>query len=413
MPISTHTQAVRKINDGAARAVPDVLPSRFIFTQDQFPAISDFIPAEAMPEIGPGQPTIQIPGKIATRKTHQIQPKAYDFGVRQTEFEANAIQTSWTAGSTSNLTLVSTSGLKPYSLLKNRTTLAVYQVASVTSGTVVTAYPIAIGQGDGTPGDATAAALADVAVGEKFDFLGSAYPDGATLQTPYYVEPTERSNYMQFHVDEVEIGMLAKARQLFPDNENGYGMDMKTAAIHHNEGRERAFLFGESSLATVNGELIHTMLGLEGWCTTEHDAGGSITMDEWRTVIMPKVAEYGGQGTFKSVTGNAVMSAFDGLLEAKIETGMDQRTMGPLARTIRSSLGDVLLRGSQPMNERSGEIFIYRPETAIRMVLDGFDMKLYQDLAPNNILKDTGAWMTCETVIFHNPENITKVINVA
>lgn len=400
--IGSFTNAVRLINDAAARAVPHVLPERHVFTQYLFPFISTFFDVSD-PKLGPGQQKFKTPGSVASRSTYQIQPKIYDFGTMVTNFTTNGSAVQAVADTDSTIVLTVTTGIRKYDLLRNRRTGAVIQARSVSGFTVT--YR-------GFTGGSVGGGLDAINAGDKYDFVGNAYPDGATLQAGNKGEPTERSNYIQFHVDETDIGWLAQKRKLYPDEMNSHQTDELTNAIRHNEGRERAFLFGAGDLVTIAGELIHAMKGLDAWSDVEYDAGGSITMDEWRTVISPIVFQAGGGGRKKGLAGNTVLSAFDALLDGKTVFQKPTDEYSIRLKTVEAASGIVDLMGSQPMHEREGEVFFYDPDLMTRLYLDGFDTVMLDGLAPNNVLKMTNGLFTCETLLVHNPESIVKVTNI-
>lgn len=403
MTIGTFTQAVRLVNDVSSRAVPHVLPDRHLFSGYLFPFITDFFDVSD-PKLGPGQQKFKMPGKIKSMITHQIQPKLYDFGSMPTQFETNGAQATITADTDFTIVMVAVTGLRKYAMLRNRRTGAQIQVRSVSSLTV-TARPWA----GGLASDGVDAILA----GDKYDFVGYAYPDGATLITGNTTEPTERSNYLQFHVTETDIGILAERRKAFPDSSNGGNMDEMLNAMQHNEGRERAFLFGEGKLGTLASETIHTMKGLDAWSDIEWDFGGSLTMDEWRMVGAPKVYQAGGGGVKKAVAGNTVLSVLDNILDGKVMVTDPGRSEYKIRlKTVGAAAGDVTFMGSQPMNEREGEFFAYDVDLMTRLHMEGLDMTLMTDLAPNNVLKTTNAYLTCETLLVHNPDSIFKGTNI-
>ena len=399
---STFAQAVRKINDASARAVPHVLPERHLFTQHLFPFISQFFDISG-PDLGPGQQKFKTPGSIASKMTNHIQPKLYDFGTMPTSFTTAGAAVQATADTNATIALAAVTGLRSYDLLKNRRTGAVIQVRSV-SGTTVT-YRGAFGGSAGGGLDA-------INNLDKYDFVGNSYPDGATLQNGNTVEPVERSNYLQIHVTETDLGWFAAKRKLFPDEGNGNSTDELANAIRHNEGRERAFLFGRGGTITIASELIHAMNGLEEISSLEYDAGGTITMDEWRLTIAPLVFSGGGGVIKKGLCGNTVMSVFDALLEGKVMFNSPRGEYDMHLTEIGAPAGKVKLMGSQPMQEREGEIIFYDPDLMTRFYLEGFDTVLFEDMAPNNVLKTSNALITAETVLVHNPDSIYKVTNI-
>lgn len=399
---ATFSQAVRKINDASARAVPHVLPERHFFTQYLFPFISQFFDVTE-PKLGPGQQKFKDPGTIRSIVTNHIQPKLYSFGTMPTAFESSGTAAQATADTDATVALTAVTGLRKYDLLRCRRTGAVIQFRSVSTLTV-TYRPYA--------GGIVGGGLDAIVAGDKFDFCGNSYPDGATLQTGNTTEPVERSNYLQAHVTETDLGWFAAKRKLFPDQANGNDSDELANFIRHNEGRERAFLFGVGGLITIASELIHAMNGLETISTLQYDAGGSITMDEWRTTIAPLVFSGGGGGMRKGLAGNTVLSAFDSLLEQKVVLNTPRDKYSIRLKELDAPAGTVELMGSQPMNEREGEILFYNPDTLTRLHLEGFDTVLFENMEPGNVLKTTNALITLETVLSDNPDDIYQVTNV-
>lgn len=399
---ATFSQAVRKINDASARAVPHVLPERHIFSQYLFPFISDLIDVTE-PKLGPGQQKFKTPGKIKRLPSYHIQPKQYAFGTMPTNFESSGTAAQATADTNSTIALTVATGLRPYDFLRNRRTGAQIQVRSV-SGTTVTYR--------GFAGGTVGGGLDAINAGDKFDFVGNAYPDGATTQNGNTTEPVEYSNYMQPHVTETDLGWFAAKRKLYPDQMNGNDTDELTNAIRHNEGRERAHLFGQGGMVTIAGELIHAMNGLDNMSALEYDAGGTITMDEWRTTIAPLVFTGGGGGMRKGVAGNTVLSAFDALLDGKVVFNAPRDQYSIRLKELDAPAGTVKLMGSQPMNEREGQILFYDPDILTSLYLEGFDTVMFQDMAPNNVLKTQNALITVETLLCPNPDTIYSVTNI-
>lgn len=398
---ASFSQAVRKINDASARAVPHVLPERNVFTQHLFPFVSQFFDMTP-PKLGEGQSKFKTPGMIRSIPTYQIQPKAFAFGTMATSFTATGTAAAATADTNATVTLAAVTGLRPYDFLRNRRTGAQIQVRSVSSLTL-TYRGFAGGSGGG---------LDAIAIGDVFDFVGNSYPDGATTQNGNTTEPVERSNYLQAHVTETDLGWFAAKRKLYPDQMNGNDTDELVNAIRHNEGRERAFLFGQGGLVTIASELIMAMSGLTVLSTLEYDAGGNITMDEFRNTIAPFVFQGGGGGVRKGVTGNTVLSAFDSLMDGKVVYQEPKDEYAIKCRKFDAPAGRIELLGSQPMNEREGEIVFYNPDTLTRLYLEGFDTVLFEGMAPENVLKTSNALITVETILEPNLDNITHVTNV-
>lgn len=399
---ATFSTTVRKINDASARAVPHVLPERHVFSQHLFPMISQFFDVTD-PKLGPGQQKFQAPGKIRSIPTHHIQPKVFAFGTMPTSFETDGTAVQSTADTNNSILMKAATGLRPYDLLRNRRTGATVQVRSV-AGLTVTFR--------GFAGGVVGGGLDAIVAGDKYDFTGNAYPDGATLQTGNTTEPVERSNYLQPHVTETDLGWFAEKRKLYPDSMNGNATDELTNFIRHNEGRERAHLFGQGGLVTIAGELIHAMNGLDTMSDLEYDAGGNITMDEWRTTIAPIVFAGGGGGMRKALGGNTVLSAFDSLMDGKVMFNDSKDEYSIRLKKLDAPAGKVELMGSQPMNEREGQILFYFPDGLTHLYLDGFDTVLFEGMNPGNALKTSNALISVETLLCPNPDEIVSITNV-
>lgn len=399
---ASFSQAVRKINDASARAVPHVLPERHIFSQHLFPFTSQ-LTGGPDPKLGPGQQKFRGPGKIKSIPTHQIQPKVFAFGTMPTNFQTTGTAVQSTADTNATIAMVSATGLRPYDLLRNKRTGAQIQVRSV-SGLTVTFR--------GFAGGLVGGGLDAINAGDAYDFVGNSYPDGATLQNGNTTEPVERSNYLQAHVTETDMGWFAAKRKLYPDQMNGGDTDEMVNAMRHQEGRERAFLFGQGGLVTIASELIMAMSGLTVLSTLEYDAGGTITMDEFRNTIAPFVFQGGGGGMRKGVAGNTVLGVFDSLMDGKVVFTEPKDEYAIRCRKLGAPAGNVEVMGSQPMNEREGEIVFYNPDTLTHLYLEGFDTVLFEGMAPENVLKTSNALISVETILEPNLDNITHVTNV-
>lgn len=405
MAIGSFTQAVQLATSSQARAVPHVLPDRHIFSQHLFPFISTFFNVDE-PSLGPGQQKFKMPGQIKSMRTWVLQPKLYDYGTLPTSFTANGSVAALTADTNTNLTLTATTGLRKYAKLKNRSTGAVVQVQSVTSSTVVVVR--------GFAGGAASNGLDAIGATDKFDFIGYAYPDGAQTQIGNRVTPQERSNYLELDITETDIGIMAERFKLFPNSSNGHEDNKIVNAIQHNEGRERRMLFGElrDDSTTINGETITAMKGLDAWSDVEYDAGGSLTMDEYRLAVAPVIFQAGGGARKKGLGGNTFMSVFDNLLDGKVVYQTPPDKLGVRVKTVEAAAGIVDLMGSQPMHEREGTGIFYDPELMTRFYLEGLDMALMNDVGPSDYMRKRDAFVTCETLLVHNPDSIVIINNV-
>lgn len=400
--IGSFSSAVRLVEASAARAVPDVSPFRHIFTKHQFPMISQFFDVGGV-NLGPGQVKFKEPGSITSKVTQHMLPKVYGFGTMPTSFEITTGYAALTSDVASNVVLTTANnGLRKYATLINRTTKASVIVQSVSGATISV---------KGAGGGAAADGLDASAAGQMLDFAGYAYPDGATLVQGNTHEPTAYENVIQFHVTETDLGMLAAKRALFPDNTNSNETDKLINFIQHNEGRERAMLFGQYIYRTITSELITGMKGLDGWSDVEYDVGGQLTLDELRQAVSPTIFQ-GGGGMRKSVCGNTVLSVLDGLMDAKLMFDLPKNEYDVQCRGVTVPMGKLKFMGSQPMNERDGEAWFFDPDLLTRYHFEGLDATVINDLAPNNVLKTTSGIFTAETLLTENPEHIVKITGI-
>ena len=58
------------------------------------------------------------------------------------------------------------------------------------------------------------------------------------------------------------------------------------------------------------------------------------------------------------------------------------------------------------------EMIIYNPDTLERHYLPNFDTVYFDDMAPNNVLKETSAYITVETLLPMNVNDITHIIGI-
>lgn len=407
MPTPTFAAAPRLAGSASSLWVPSVLKNRHIFTRDQFPFINLFgNPDVQGDDQGMGNTSVKSAGGglIKSEVDYSMNPKSYDFGKLPTNFTATTSVGAGSVGSTSALVLDQVKGLKKYDLLKNRTTKAVLQVSSVSSLTA-TCYPMAGGAaGDGTDAWTT---------NDVWDKIGSAYPDAATVNNGFRQDPAVNSNYMQFHVNEVSKGILADKLKLFPMQDNSFETDRMSAQINHNQARELAMLFSVAPSAgsiTVNGEQVYMMNGLEGLSTLSLDVGGSVTWDELKLAIMPYIQQAGG-GDSHMFGGNTVMSSIYGFTEEKLITQMDTKTFGVETQAIRTPMGKLILHGSQPFQQQEGRAVVFKPQNLVRRFLPNLDAVYMKGLANNNVLQDTEAWLTAETLLPQNPDSIIWLTN--
>lgn len=407
MATPTFAAAPRLAGSASSLWVPSVLKNRHIFTRDQFPFINLFgSPDVQGDDQGMGNTSVKSAGGglIRSEVDYSMNPKSYDFTKASTFFTTSSAVGAGTAGSTCALVLTGVTGLKKYDLLKNRTTKAVLVVNSVSSLTA-TCYPVSGGvAGDGV--DAWSS-------GDIYDKVGSAYPDGATVNNGFRQDPAVNQNWMQFHVNEVSKGILADKLKLFPMQDNSFESDRMTAQIMHNQARELAMLFGVAPAAgsiTAGGDQIYLQNGLEGLSTLALDVGGTVTWDELKLVIMPYVQQAGG-GDAHMMGGNTAMSSIYGFTEEKLITQMDTKEYGVETQAIRTPMGKLILHMSQPFQQQEGRAVCFKPQNLVRRFLPNLDTVYMKGLANNNVLQDTEAWLTCETLLPQNPDSIIWLTN--
>jgi len=407
MSLATFAAAPRLAGSASAQWVPSVLKNRHIFTRDQLRFLN-MLGAPDVPgdQQGMGNSSIKSAGGglIRSEVDYSMNPVSYDYNKMPTQYTPTAGGTTSGAGATFVLPLGSVSGLKKYSQLKNRVTKAQVMVNSV-SALNATCYPLSGGAaGDGT--DAWSAT-------DVWDAIGTGYPDGATVGNGFRTDPVKNQNYMHFHVNEVSKGILADKLKLFPMQDNAFETDSMVAQIQHNQDREQAFLFSVAPAAgsiTVNGDQIYMMNGLEGLSTLSLDCGGSVTWDELKLVIMPYLQQAGG-GDVQLMAGNTVLSSIFGFTEQKLITNMDQATFGVKTKSLQAPMGDIILHPSQPFQSREGQAVAFKPENLVRRFLPNLDTTYMKGLANNNVLQDTEAWLTCETLLAQNPDSIVFLTN--
>jgi len=403
---NTFSNAVALSSDQSSNWVPEHEPLAHIITQASLGFLTLLGNEDIMTDAMFKKTNIKrIPSLIKSVQSNSMNPKVDQYVSLPMEFEANAAATSMTAGSDKSVTFVATGGMKKYDLLKNRTTGAVIIVISITSATVAVIQPFA----GGTSTDGSD----DIASGQKFDLTGAAYIDGATFGEGHVATPAQNDNYQQFTVDEYGVGILRKQLHLFPGETNQMEVNRLNARIAHNRKRELAFLFGVKAANTVvdTAATIYSMNGLTGLSTREVDAGGSLTMDELNKVIMPDIAQY-GTGEFHAMCGNTPLAVFANIAKDFIRTTQQEQTLGNRIERIRTTLADIVLHGTDPMNNRTGEMLFFIPALLERKYLGNLNSVHLSDVSANNVMKDTGAYATCETLIPRNEDVIVTLTGV-
>ena len=403
LSIGSIEQAAQLALASPTRIMPHVLKDRFAFSGDLLPFTALITPTE--PKMGPGQQPMRIPGSraIGSRMTKDIQPKVQAYGTAPSSYECGSDLAALTADTNASLTLASTKALKKYSTIRNRRTGATVQVQSVTSTTVVVVRGFAGGSGN--------LGLEAHVSGDKYDYTGDIYPDGAQTQTGLRHDPDQYSNYLSLHVTETDRGLVGERLALYPSGTNGNEENLLLNARRHNEGRERRFLFGDyrDYSATINGEYITAAKGLENMSTVEYDCEGVLTLDEMRMSVMPIIFSAGGGSKKMGLAGNTFLSVLDTLLDGKVEYSTPPEALSVRLKEFRSAVGSVEFAGSQPMHEREGTAIFYDPDLLIRFVVEGLDMVFFQDVGPGDKLLTRDSYITCETILSPNPDHIAVI----
>lgn len=347
-----------------------------------------------------------VPALIKSERTNTMEPKIDTYVTLPVKFKADGAETGLSSGSTAALDLDSTEGLKKYDLLRDRSTGSVVRVDSITSSTIVSVYPHA----GGTSGDGSD----DIADNADFDVIGSAYPDGSNFGNGLTSTPDQESNYMQFHVTEYGIGKLAEQQHRFPGENNQEATFRMNALIRHNRARENAFIFGKKAANTsVSAEgTVYSMDGLVGLSSRTINAGGAITMDEWNLAIMPEIVKLGGSGDLRAITGYQPLATFGNIARDYIRTSQEDKVFGNLVERIRTSVGDLTLHASQPMDDRNGEIIVFNPQLLKRKYLGELNNIHVESVQTQNAIKKTNAYLTAETLLPRNKDSIVTVTNI-
>ncbi len=137
-----------------------------------------------------------------------------------------------------------------------------------------------------------------------------------------------------------------------------------------------------------------------------------MTMDEYRMAAAPTSFQAGGGSRKKGLAGNTFLSVFDNLLDGKVVYQTPPDKLGVRVKTVEAAAGVVDLMGSQPMHEREGTAIFYDPELMTRFYLEGLDMALMTEVGPSDYLRKRDAYVTCETLLVHNPDSIVIINNV-
>lgn len=402
----TVAQAIKAVEDGSSFWVPEHEPFAHIVSQDELGFIAllgvEDLDFKSMMNKSNFK---KVPALIPSEKSNSMKPEIEQYIPYATAFKANGAVGVFTAGTAQNLTLDSTAGLKKFDVLKNRRSGASVWVSAVSSATVVSVKGFAGGSNSG---------LDAIVDNDDFDLIGSAYNDGATFTTGLNQVPATAYNYMQFHNDEYGQGVLNQQQHQYPGETNQFDTARMLCRLNHNRKRELAFLFGDrvANEDVVSGSTVYAMHGLTGLSSRSFDAGGSLTWDEFTTVIHPEIAKFGG-GDFHAMTGNLPLAVLSNLAQEMVRTTPKDMTWGNKVERIRAPLGDVVLHGTRPMNDRVGEMQFFQPQMLKRKYLGALNSVHVKNIGPRNAASTIHGYMTAETLVSRNSEVINEVTNVA
>jgi hypothetical protein len=386
--------------------VPEHEPYANLITQKRFGFLALLGNTDVSPEAKFDKTNFnEVPGLIGSSPSNSVQPKIDQYLTLPTEFTngASAV-TGWVAGTAKNVTLVSTAGIKAYDVLTDRATGSEISVVSVTSSTVVSAKPLAGGvSGNGTD---------DIAAGATLD-LGSAWVDGATFGDGLRSTPETDYNYMQIQVDEYGEGLFIADNKYYPGQNSRLDVLRDQTRVLHNQKRELRMLFGSRSAnTTVNSTgTIFTAAGLTGFSNRAIDAGGSVTLDEWNSEIMPDVTQYGG-GDYHAMVGSKATAVWSKLAYGQIRTDPSDMKYGNRVRRVLSDYEEITLHGTDPMDKRPGEMLMFQPKLIQRKHFPKFNSVHLPEIQARNTAKKVNAYATVECIIPRNKDVIVTVEGV-
>lgn len=129
--------------------------------------------------------------------------------------------------------------------------------------------------------------------GDDLVIIGSAYEEGSDMPTPVSYSPTNLFNYTQIFRTPLSITRTAKKTRMRTGDT--YEEAKREALQLHGIEMEKAFIWGQRSLATRNGQLYRQTRGMKTWITTNTaDLGGTVTEPEWDGK-MEEAFRYGSQ----------------------------------------------------------------------------------------------------------------------
>lgn len=195
-------------------------------------------------------------------------------------------------------------------------------------------------------GEVAAAAMAD---DEPVLITGSAYEQGSDVPSAVSYDPTEHKNYVQTFRESLaltRIGMRTRYR-----TGDAYEQAKLDALEQISIKMEKAFLWGQQNVATINGQLIYTMKGLTRFISTNvfTPAGGNITEDLMDT-YMEDAFKY-GSGDKLALVGGKFLNALNSLLKGKVTINVvpGNEVYGMRVREYITAVGGVLYIKLHPL----------------------------------------------------------------
>jgi hypothetical protein len=403
---NTVEQALAAAGFNSANWVPEHEPYAHILTQTRFAMIALFGNEDIDPEAKFDKTKIKkVPALIKSTPSSSMNPKIDQYTTLPTTFTVNGAVTGLAAGADKTVTLVSTAGIKAYDVHRDKATGSEVIVISVTNTTQYVVRPFTGGvSGDGSD---------NIANGATLEFVNNAYQDGATFGDGFRSTPAQNSNYMQISIEEYGIGFVEEELKKYPGESNQFMTRRQLARIRHNHGREMRMLFGSSVANTtaVSGATIYGAAGLLGLSTREINAGGSITMDEWNSDIMPLIAQY-GSGDYHAMLGSKAGAVWTNLAAELIQTTRQDRVYGNKVKRIETAVENLVLHPTEPMNRRDGEMLFFQPGMLERKYFPKFNSVHLTAVGARNVAKNVNAYMTVETLIPRNQDVICLVKGV-
>lgn len=185
-------------------------------------------------------------------------------------------------------------------------------------------------------GETSAAALVD---NDDLFVIGSSWKEGADAGIPDEWQEEQKFNYTQIFRRPFGASATRQASETYFDNPRAQLRAEK--AIEHAIDIERAFMFGER-LEFTTGETRRTTRGFDTWATSNvKDAGGTLTeseLEDWFADVFEATAA----GDSRLLLSSAkVVSVFDMLAGARLQTVPSDKTYGIAVSQYISSHGSV------------------------------------------------------------------------